>query len=168
MTDKKDLELEKKIIEWLNSQGYPLEMAVAQLFRNSGFWVIQSDFYEDKESGKKREIDIVAHVSKQSEVLLPLNFGFSVGCCVECKLGKDKPWLLLTSKVLPRYDIRDLAITSDYGFKVLTKALGLSEIKNLNLMQNINYGYGLTQHSRADKIFHIKQLWKPPNLHFQK
>jgi hypothetical protein len=143
LTERGDLE--KKIIEWLNSQGYPLEMAVSQLFRNNGFWVLQSDFYDDKESGKKREIDIVAYFNKYSEVLHPLNFGFSIGCCVECKLGKDKPWLLLTSENLPIYDIRDLAVTNDYGFQVLTKAISVSKNKSLGLLKNMSFGYGITQ-----------------------
>jgi hypothetical protein len=138
-------DLGNKIVEWLNSQGYPLEMAVAQLFRNSGFWALQSDVYQDKESGKKREIDIVAHFNKNSDIVQPLNFGFSIGCCVECKLGKDKPWLLLTSKSLPIHDIRDLAITTDYGFDVLTKAISVSKNSTLSMTDSISCGYGLTQ-----------------------
>lgn len=40
-------QLEKKIEEWLEKQGYPLETRVARAFRNAGFNVVQSDYYRD-------------------------------------------------------------------------------------------------------------------------
>ncbi|MCL4303986.1 MAG: hypothetical protein KJ077_50345 [Anaerolineae bacterium] len=58
MSDKKSLETE--IIEWLEKQGYPLEMQVASSFKEAGFVVSQSRLYKDPQTSIEREIDIEA------------------------------------------------------------------------------------------------------------
>ena len=45
-----------KVCEWLEKQGYPLEMLVAQAFQKEDFLVSLSDFYEDFETKSQREI----------------------------------------------------------------------------------------------------------------
>lgn len=78
-----------KVHDWLEGQGYPLEMRVAAAFRQAGFDVRQSDYYTDDESGKAREIDVIANA--RSDIgYIDVNF------IVECKSSK-KPWVLLTS-----------------------------------------------------------------------
>jgi len=78
-----------KVKEWLEKQGYPLEMRVAAAFREAGFDVRQSTYYIDPETSKAREIDVQA-VSVTIIGYLDIRF------FVECKSG-DKPWLLLCS-----------------------------------------------------------------------
>ena len=40
-------DLVTRVKKWLKSQGYPLEMEAAQIFRQAGFRVDQSQFYTD-------------------------------------------------------------------------------------------------------------------------
>ncbi|WP_312356464.1 hypothetical protein [Empedobacter sp.] len=56
-----------KIKEWINKNGYPLEMYTSRIFKNNGFNVAQSLYYKDISTEKYREIDILAH-----NVLFPL------------------------------------------------------------------------------------------------
>ncbi len=79
-----------KIREWLDSQGFPLEMKAAAAFRAAGFEVRQSSFYTDPETNKNREIDLVA--------LDPDDLGIvNIQFILECKAGKN-PWVLLCSR----------------------------------------------------------------------
>jgi hypothetical protein len=89
--------LRDKVQTWLESQGYPLEMRAASIFRAAGFQVVQSESYVDQESGKLREVDFVC--SHDDEV------GFvSTKIVVECKSG-DKPWIVFSSPhVLENYN----------------------------------------------------------------
>jgi hypothetical protein len=64
-------------------------MQTAAAFRNAGFEVRQSSFYIDSETGKSREIDVIA---RHPDDLGIINIRF----VVECKAGK-KPWVLLCS-----------------------------------------------------------------------
>ena len=83
--------MEDRIHEWLESQGYPLEMQVAREFARNGFRVLQSDYYDDFESGDSREIDVVAHMQTMiGELLVRVEF------VIECKASRDKPWVLFT------------------------------------------------------------------------
>jgi hypothetical protein len=66
-------------------------MRTASAFRAPGFDVRQSSYYVDTESGKAREIDVIAHDPD------PLMLGITrIVFVVECKTS-DKPWLLLQS-----------------------------------------------------------------------
>ncbi len=89
-----NVELKERISNWLNDQGYPLEMYVASMFQADGFSVKQSSYYTDYESDKSREIDVTAQ--KTSGVYSPINV--EVSFHIECK-SKNKPWLLLTSNI---------------------------------------------------------------------
>jgi hypothetical protein len=82
-----------KVREWLETQGFALEMRTASAFRKAGFDdVRQSSIYVDERTRKPREIDVLAH-----------DMGGNVGrgivdirFFVECKSSK-KPWVLLCS-----------------------------------------------------------------------
>jgi hypothetical protein len=78
-----------KVREWLDAQGFTLEMRTASAFRAAGFEVRQSSHYIDPETGKGREIDVVA---ADPDVLGVVDITF----VVECKSSK-KPWVLLCS-----------------------------------------------------------------------
>jgi hypothetical protein len=82
--------LEAKIKEWLEKEGFPLEMRSARAFRHAGFEVRQSELYTDPESQSSREIDVIA--SLRSEI------GFTeVDFFVECKSSKH-PWVVLCAE----------------------------------------------------------------------
>jgi hypothetical protein len=52
--------VEQRVSEWLTEQGYPLELRVAQAFTGAGAEVKQAEYFKDSETGKFREIDVVA------------------------------------------------------------------------------------------------------------
>lgn len=76
---------------WLDKQGFPLEMRTASAFRAAGFDVRQSSYYVDPETGKGREIDVLAY--HPDPVMLGVT---KIMFVIECKTS-DKPWLLLQS-----------------------------------------------------------------------
>jgi hypothetical protein len=78
-----------KVREWLDTQGFTLEMRTASAFRAAGFQVRQSSLYIDTETGKARDIDVIAI---DPDVLGAVNIRF----IVECK-SSNKPWVLLCS-----------------------------------------------------------------------
>jgi hypothetical protein len=82
--------LEDKILDWLESQGYPLEMRVASSLTKADFWVRQSQYYFDPETNVSREIDVIA---TKTDILGFLEIDFMI----ECKTS-SKPWLLFTSE----------------------------------------------------------------------
>lgn len=86
-------DLRTKVNDWLAKSGYPLEMLIARSLQAAGFGVVQSEYYEDSESGKWREIDVIAYEHHRGNTCRSL---FSL--VVECKSGKEKPWVLFTSK----------------------------------------------------------------------
>jgi hypothetical protein len=78
-----------KVREWLETQGFSLEMRTASAFRAAGFAVRQSSYYVDSETGKAREIDVLA--------IDPDFYGITeIHFIVECK-SSTKPWVLLCS-----------------------------------------------------------------------
>lgn len=78
-----------KVREWLEKQGFSLEMRTASAFRAAGFEVMQSSHYIDRETGKAREIDVLAI---HPDFLGIVNIRF----VIECKSSKH-PWVLLNS-----------------------------------------------------------------------
>ena len=79
-------DLKERISEWLQRQGYPLEMRVAEACAKSGFRVRQSDYYVDPVFDKPREIDVSASLQREvGEVLAKLSLS------IECKADNSKP-----------------------------------------------------------------------------
>jgi hypothetical protein len=145
-------ELQTKLVKWLNTQGYPLEMYVAQSFQKANFWVTQSDFYVDPDSGKSREIDVVAHrvteipaakgvIQKSGNVLQVL-----IGCSIECKLAQNKPWVLFSGdkeyELHPGYSGINSAIGDQFLYTV---SEGWKEHQSLPLFKPRRFAYGITQ-----------------------
>jgi hypothetical protein len=84
-------DLKTKIAGWLETKGYPLEMAVARAFRERPFRVHQSHFFIDPKTSKNREIDVL--VSRQGDIdgrIIRIVF------VIECKKSRDKPWVVFT------------------------------------------------------------------------
>lgn len=136
MTQPKNLQT--KLLTWMESTGFPLEMAVANAFRQAKFDVRQSSPYVDPETGKGREIDVV--------VLDPDLFGaVDIGFAVECK-SSDRPWVVLRSDdaFAGYHRFHALALMTDSARKALT-----SKAPNLRSMHYIERpsegGYGLRQ-----------------------
>ncbi|MGH9015723.1 MAG: hypothetical protein ACRDZ1_17545 [Acidimicrobiia bacterium] len=75
------------IRDWMEQGGRPLEMEVAAAFMKSTPTVEQAPFYTDAESGKPREIDVVALYSGDARP-------YVVSVEVECK-AKAEPFIVL-------------------------------------------------------------------------
>jgi hypothetical protein len=89
--------MHEKVRNWLDAQGFSLEMRAASSFREAGFEVQQSSLYRDPQEGKLRETDVIA--------IHPDFLGMlSIWFVVECK-SSSKPWVLLCSEhVLKGYN----------------------------------------------------------------
>ncbi|MFK4474902.1 hypothetical protein ABH897_004670 [Paenibacillus sp. RC73] len=132
-----------RLIDWLNTQGYPLEMNVAEVLQKMKYNVLQSEYFIDEESGNHREIDIVASLHKEiGNIFIRINF------IVECKVSKEKPWVIFTSKntrLAPPARIAQRA-GSRAGKIILRNIAHVDEIQQLNLFSLPERpGYGLTQ-----------------------
>lgn len=135
--------IHSKINEWLDSQGYPLEMKVERILRKSGFKTYPSDYYVDPESSDSREIDVYAF--KEIEV------GGAVvrtSLCIECKSSKSKPWIMFAcDKSGLRAPARVVQrAASQLGKKLLFKIKFDKPAQELRLMQVKPIpAYGLSQ-----------------------
>lgn len=146
--EKEDLQY--KLCDWLQQEGYPFEMRVAQAFVKAGFAIQQSDYYDDPTKGIPREVDVVATL--QSSVKNDLIF--RIVLLVECKSPLDKPWLLFCTPGddddLPKPPRVAQRISSKAGLHVLS---GLAhDRQNLPLFRlRTPVGYGLKQAFTKEK-----------------
>jgi hypothetical protein len=135
--------VEEKLKTWLQTQGYPLEMFAAQLLRKHRFAVTQSEFYADPESGDQREVDMVGYIQES----IPDRKIIRCRLVVECKVSKDKPWVMFTcdtrlaapAKVVQR-------ATSRPGHELLYALAKQPDIQQLPIFDvPPRAGYGVTQ-----------------------
>ena len=135
-----------KIREWLDKQGYPLEMRVASCFRDAGFDVTQAHFYSDPETGTQREIDVVARFPE-------ITGGLKLTFTIECKKSNDKPWLLFTSpttlegrNVLFTYSVNSASAREILVEKFMDFQGGEQALLDIPWMRKSGQiGYGITQ-----------------------
>lgn len=93
-------DLTTKVKNWVEEQGYSLEMRVAKKFQENGFTVSQFEHFVDQESHSVRPVDVVVSLAKDignSRIVIKLY--------VECKYSaKDKPWVIVvTSDKFDKY-----------------------------------------------------------------
>ena len=82
-------DMTSKVGAWLEKRGFSLEMRTASAFRAAGFEVRQSSYYTDQETGKPREVDVLA---THPDYIGIVNIQF----IAECKSSRN-PWVLLSS-----------------------------------------------------------------------
>lgn len=144
-------ELRKRVLDWLASQGFPLEMEVARAFQIHNFRVTSSDSYQDFDEGTTREIDVTA--SRHSDIGYPVLF--EVGCRIECKLAGDKPWMLFVNKAKPDVLLHENFISSkmarSFFLDLHYKKTQMNTIYKSPLIRPEYVGHGLTQVSFSDK-----------------
>lgn len=140
---KNGRDLVSRARDWLETQGYPLEMAVAHAFQKNGFKVLQSDRYRDVKSGEYREIDVVAY----REILVrhrTIRFIF----VLECKTSRDKPWILFVQQADPLSPAEVLAqtLTLSAGLELLELLAECEDVKRQPLLSmGLPPAYGVTQ-----------------------
>jgi len=138
MSDDKDII--SKVEKWINEEGYPLEMKVANAFRANGFEVLQSYYYQDPENNTLREIDMVA-IAPEFTGITNIRF------VVECKSSKKKPWVLFSSEhTLVNFNrLFSYCVNSDEARSALID-MGIDEFMDLPWMRKSSrIIYGLTQ-----------------------
>lgn len=135
--------LSQKVVSWLETQGYPLEMRVARMFQSLGASVVQSDYYTDPSTKESRETDVVASWSSRvGDTFVRVAF------IIECKASREKPWILFCSQT-PQ-DSESVGVqeraASALGGLVLQKIGGLPSIqKNALFKLQERPAYGFTQ-----------------------
>ena len=142
-----------KIKEWLEKQGYPLEMKVAKELNNQGFESFQSHYYKDPETEKQREIDVVANY-RTTNGLNVVNFQF----IIECKNNQDKPWIAFSSEEnsISRKSYIAQRPCGRIGSKYLEH---LSQVADLKTNQLFNlpssFAYNITQafETSSDRVY---------------
>ena len=97
--------MEEKIKEWLQKGGFPLEMKCTNSLLKNAFVVAQSVYYQDAETAKFRETDIIA--SKFREI----NGTWThITFVIECKKTPNKPWVILKNDKLINHINEDLPV----------------------------------------------------------
>lgn len=136
-------ELCGKVKAWIQTQGFPLEMQVADVFLKAGFRVVQADYYTDPDTQTSREIDVVASAQTDcGKYVIRLNV------VAECKVSKDKPWVLLTSpqaRLSPLAQVAQQAANRT-GEKLLMRAAEIENYQQLPLFRSPDRpAYGVLQ-----------------------
>lgn len=96
-------DLTESVAAWLTKSGFPLELRVAAEWQRAGFDVTQSVYYIDPETSAARETDVIASRDNLTEDSW-LRWFF----VVECKSGRDAPWVMFPRRgppLEPKYRI---------------------------------------------------------------
>jgi hypothetical protein len=121
----------KRVREWLEHEGYPLEFQVARKFRDAGFVVRQGTYVKEPGLEAPREIDVIAFRDGHLERYL-----LRVSYVVECKWSKDKPWVVFTSHHgMATSACVAQSIASDLGSAILWKDAGVKYLQDLDLFE---------------------------------
>jgi len=115
-----DRELES-VERWLEKSGHAFELRVARIFRTAGARPVDLSFsYTDKNTGARREGDVLAHFKWESMQGVPA----SIEAVVECKSGSDKPWVLFYDRTMATAtDIKRWAYFMHGPFTGITESL---------------------------------------------
>ena len=118
-------------------------MRVASAFRRAGFRVTQSDYYSDPNTKNQREIDVVAYIDYRIKHKI-----IRVQFMIECKLSRNKPWLMFCSSETRLATPARVAqrTASPMISRALSELAHLKEIQDLALFQITEPpAYGATQ-----------------------
>jgi hypothetical protein len=136
--------LESTVTQWLEEQGYPLEMQVAEAFHEAKLSVTQSEYFTDPESGKPREIDVVARSDGEWVNYFILDIVFAV----ECKKASKKPWVVFGTEPRehePKF-LYQSWVSSSTGKMLKRRMADSASVHSLALLQTPrNRGYGITE-----------------------
>lgn len=135
-------DLAKEVEKWLKKSGYPLEMEVAQTLKNAGFSVVQSEYFEDNDTDKWRETDVVAyHENPSNGACKPI-----FATVIECKGDPSKPWVLFSAADnYPTSLSVSRRATSNDGSRVLHALSVQEQIKDLTMFTlPARPAYGIT------------------------
>jgi hypothetical protein len=141
-------ELSDQIRTWLNSQGYGLEMEVAEYLASAGFDMLKSYFYEDPETKTSREIDVIGRITDTIGLL-------SVYSIIECKKSLN-PWVVFTSENAGFNRVHSFAIMTNDALNAVANHNHVPNLLNIDWFKKPGrLGYGIAQalSSKSDKTF---------------
>ncbi len=152
MNSERDSDQRTKVYRWLEKSGYPLEMTVAQAFRESNcdFHVSQAQYYLDPQDNRPREMDVVVSRLIGQEIN-GRRIRLDVYFCIECKSTPDKPWIVFTSErtsvyeIVFGFDFLSPVISTparDFAFQLARQ--GKIQVANM-FKPHTRRGYGVTQ-----------------------
>jgi hypothetical protein len=142
IADKSDLATE--IRQWLDSQGYPLELRVAHEFRDQDAQVVQAEYYADPESQVSREIDLSARFHNRDAPKLTVQ---QIVFAVECK-SSSRPWVVFTSGQPKIGSIASVVqrAASPLGVRFLESVAVVAAVQRLPLLRTPQRpAYGITE-----------------------
>lgn len=129
----------KKIKDWISKNGYPLEINTAKKFKKNDFHVSQSLFYKDLESGKYREIDVIAHKTFEFN-----NVSLNVSFVIECKKTTDKPWIVFQNTEIINTKYKEFSVfASKNGQKLMKKIKENGKRPAIFFPEEANSGYSV-------------------------
>jgi hypothetical protein len=119
MSEKRDRDaaagagLEDGVRRWLDTSGRALELRVARQFRRLGNAAVeQSRAYNDVQTAKQREPDVVARFEWTGLNSVPC----SLAVAVECKSSKGNPWVaFLSDSPAPQLNDLDAWVVFGHG-----------------------------------------------------
>lgn len=79
--------LEDSVRKWLDTQGYPLEMRVAEVMRDLEIGWDHGRVYNDPVTKKVREIDLIGYLDYRDPK-------FNIHPVFECKHSQGRPWVM--------------------------------------------------------------------------
>jgi hypothetical protein len=149
----RDQDLPEKLLAWLQSEGYPLEFATADALRSAGFNVLQGEYTRPTESESRRELDVVAQISRSAAGQL-----LRVEHVIECKWSADKPWVLFGSD---RSMSTAACVSQSMGTRLaetlLWKEAGNDDFSDLQIFgsdgENLAYGGRQAFSGSKDQVF---------------
>lgn len=94
-----DEELKKKILDDVLKTGFATELNAGLLLRKAGWITEFNTNYFDRDSGKSREIDIVATRHFQND-----RFSIHASLVIDAKKAGHRPWIIFTPKRDERFD----------------------------------------------------------------
>jgi hypothetical protein len=103
-----------RVLKWLKEQGYWLEHSAARTARSAGFLPAMGRVYTDTETGKLRDIDVVAHLPGVSGDLCLERY-----VAVECKAANTGAWVVRRAP-LGRNDYSPIPIATVRAAEFLT------------------------------------------------
>lgn len=101
--------VEEKILKWLSTEGYILELQVASAFLELGFSVSLANYYTDPNTNAQRQVDLIASIRDYSGLLY-------TEIIIECKKSREKPWVIFSLDNYPddaQADLFEFALTSE-------------------------------------------------------
>lgn len=143
------MEVNSKLIDWLNKTGYPLELWAESIFSKFKFNTMSSALYKDNENSLFREVDLIAErnwMDSDKKVV------FSIKFLIECKKS-EKPFILLENS---KGGSCKISFGEYYGISDYNSGLAINNpYKKIGLPNKSKNGFKLIQgFTNGDEVAH--------------